>query len=496
MANSDNTDHEVFKDVPESLEDITPQWCEEVLRRGGQISPSTKVIGAEVKRLVSEETGALDGGGLTSAQIVRIKLTYEGKSEGYDSPDSIVAKCLMNGKLLFDVSLPYRILVYLLYGKNYEEQFWRNDILYSREAMPLINKCYSSPDVYYTGISDGGNRSFCHQVVNSRPHKVRSVSVMKDMQGWKSQIIGVNRLSLEEASAILKNVAQLHGSFWGEKNQSIKDKFRPSVSELEVRRSTHSKLHRMKRNAFSSSTRSIKKTTKKFLKNWDSHPWFCISKGASMPSWLSTAITDEPEDGDISIFKQPDVLEMLDVFAERFPEFSNEFNKPFLEMPSQTLLHGDFHNGNHMYQEDEDGVKVVAFDFQGVGYGAAISDVIKLLAYSKSHVSLAEEFDLVQRYHEALILTRTVEDYGYDEVKQHFIVAMTEVMVRMIVDYARQKPETLIKLLKSMFGEEKWNETQRIFGSGMHQTIFLMMTSMYLHNKDAFLKGSSFVKQF
>ena len=92
-------------------------------------------------------------------------------------------------------------------------------------------------------------------------------------------------------------------------------------------------------------------------------------------------------------------------------------------------------------------------------------------------------------FSEALIFTGAVEDYGYDEVKQHFIVAMTEVMVRMIVDYARQKPETLIKLLKSMFGEEKWNETQRIFGSGMHQTIFLMMTSMYLHNKDAFLSS-------
>ena len=496
MANSRNQDHEEFKEVPESLEDITPKWCEEVLRRGGQISQSTKVISADVKRLVSEETGALDGGGLTAAQIVRIKLTYEGKSEGYDSPDSIVAKCLMNGKLLFNVSLPYRILVYCLYGKNYEEQFWRNDILFSREAMPLMIKGYSSPNVYYTGISDGGNRSFFHQVIKSSPHKIRSVSVMKDMQGWKSQIIGVNRLSFEEASAILNNVAQLHGSFWGDKNRLIKDKFRPSVSELEVRRSTHSKLQRMKRNAFSSNTRSIKKTTKKFLKNWDSYPWFCISKGASVPSWLSTDITDESEDRVISIFEQPNVLEMLDVFAERFPEFSNEFNKPFLEMPSQTLLHGDFHNGNHMYQEDEDGVKVVAFDFQGVGYGAAISDVIKLLTYSKSHVSLAEEFDLLQKYHEALMLTGAVEDYDYATFKQHFIVGITENMVRMISDYARQKPETLIKLLKSMFGEEKWNETQRIFGSGMLQSIFLMMTSMYLHNTDTFLKGSSFIKQF
>ena len=44
-----------------------------------------------------------------------------------------------------------------------------------------------------------------------------------------------------------------------------------------------------------------------------------------------------------------------------------EVSKKFLDVPSQTLMHGDFHNGNHMYLEQNGELKVVAFDFQAVG---------------------------------------------------------------------------------------------------------------------------------
>ena len=109
--------------------------------------------------------------------------------------------------------------------------------------------------------------------------------------------------------------------------------------------------------------------------------------------------------------------------------------KPFLQMTSQTMLHGDFHNGNHMYQEDEDGtVRVVAFDFQGVGHGAAMSDVIKLLALSKSHVSLTEEFELMKKYHEALVQSG-VTDYSYDELKKHFMIAGTELLAKYTMEF-------------------------------------------------------------
>ena len=76
---------------------------------------------------------------------------------------------------------------------------------------------------------------------------------------------------------------------------------------------------------------------------------------------------------------------MLEVYAERFPIFSTEIAKPFFKLPAQTLLHGDFHNGNHMYLEEASGIKVVAFDFQMVGTGLAIADILQMLMVSKRH---------------------------------------------------------------------------------------------------------------
>ena len=71
-----------FKEVPDSLEDITAQWCELALRKGDVIGSNTTVSNVELSRLVNEETGALDGGGMTSSQMVRINLTYNGNDEG------------------------------------------------------------------------------------------------------------------------------------------------------------------------------------------------------------------------------------------------------------------------------------------------------------------------------------------------------------------------------------------------------------------------------
>ena len=53
-----------FKEVPNALDDITAEWCEKALRKEGIITDSIKVSSVEVKRLVNNETGALDGGGM------------------------------------------------------------------------------------------------------------------------------------------------------------------------------------------------------------------------------------------------------------------------------------------------------------------------------------------------------------------------------------------------------------------------------------------------
>ena len=105
-----------MKEVPETIEDITKEWCEEILKGGGFMSSSDKILRADVSRLVNEETGALDGGGMTAAQMLRIKLTYDGEpDEKYENPKSMIAKCLFTGKLQFAPSLPWRLMMYFMY---------------------------------------------------------------------------------------------------------------------------------------------------------------------------------------------------------------------------------------------------------------------------------------------------------------------------------------------------------------------------------------------
>ena len=69
--------------------------------------------------------------------------------------------------------------------------------------------------------------------------------------------------------AVLQNVASLHGNFWGDKNQEIREKFRPSpASEMEVRNSYYSKKEAKTRNKFLSSPANLKKNIMKVVKEW------------------------------------------------------------------------------------------------------------------------------------------------------------------------------------------------------------------------------------
>ena len=63
-----------FKSVPESLDEITAEWCETALKSGSAIASDTKIASIEVKRFQNENTGMMDGGGLSGSTMVRIKL--------------------------------------------------------------------------------------------------------------------------------------------------------------------------------------------------------------------------------------------------------------------------------------------------------------------------------------------------------------------------------------------------------------------------------------
>lgn len=479
-----------FKDVPDSIEDITPAWCEEALRRGGIISSSTKVLSVDTDRLINDETGALDGGGMTATKMLRIKITYDVEDE--KNPKSLIAKCMLDGKRSLNLSFFWRLMITMMYGKNFEESFMRTDIKFYREAIPHIKDVYSHPKVYYTGIIDGGNNSFYRDVIRGAPHKIRTITLMQDMKGWKSQTLGINHLTFDQAAAVLENLAVLHGNFWGEKNKEIREKFEPSLSETEMRGKMKSKLMLWKRNRLFKNSNNIRKTTKTLLKNWSSHSWYSLPKDATFPSWLTPNSSENSDSSRIGVLNDPNVLEMLEVVAERLPKFNTEYLLPFMKLPAQTILHGDIHNGNHMYDETGDKVKVVAFDFQMAGYGLAMADVVKLLHISKQHKSLDEDFELLKKYHYALV-NSGVEDYSYNTLKEHFVLGFLEAMMQTLSEGAEGTSEKMEQMHKTMFGEEKWGVLKDMLDGGLATASYLFMTSIYLNDKDKFLIDTSFI---
>ena len=86
----------------------------------------------------------------------------------------------------------------------------------------------------------------------------------------------------------------------------------------------------------------------------------------TLPLWLTIG---PQEDGSYEVLKDPKVQEMLDVFIQRMPDYYELKYKKSLKMPLQTLIHGDFHGGNHMYGTDDNEGKVIALDYQMFGKG-------------------------------------------------------------------------------------------------------------------------------
>ena len=66
-----------FKDVPNSIEDITASWCQTALQKGSAIDKDTTVIKVEIKPLINEASGLKDGGGLSPfSNIIKLVPTY------------------------------------------------------------------------------------------------------------------------------------------------------------------------------------------------------------------------------------------------------------------------------------------------------------------------------------------------------------------------------------------------------------------------------------
>ena len=256
-----------FKIVPDSLDDITAEWCEAALKHGNVIGADVKLLSIKVNRLQNADTGVMDGGGLSGSTLARVDhIQYTGNAIG-NEPTSLVCKLSLGSG--YNMPLWVRTMFFLQMGGSLDEALYRTEIQFIEKVLPLLKDSrYKFPEIYFSGISDKGSTGFAGYVILDRPTKVKCVLLMEDMVGCKSVAVG-KMLTKDEAGLCLKNVAGLHAKFWGDQENSIKTSLGVAKPEKDYRGACYSKLAAGIRNSALKSSEVIQSNIDKmFASEW------------------------------------------------------------------------------------------------------------------------------------------------------------------------------------------------------------------------------------
>ena len=142
-------------------------------------------------------------------------------------------------------------------------------------------------------------------------------------------------------------------------------------------------------------------------------------------------------------------------------------------------------------------------DFQTYGKGLASNDFAQLINWSYDTRSYEEVdefstcntdfmFDLnaifsnVSDYHVNLCLNG-VKDYHFEDFLTDVKIALSEQVLSLLKTTSNVKPETFEKMIKSVMGEEKAQDFLKLIENGMFVKPMLVLTSLYVKDKDNFL---------
>jgi hypothetical protein len=128
-----------------------------------------------------------------------------------------------------------------------------------------------------------------------------------------------------------------------------------------------------------------------------------------------------------SLLQAPEIVAMLTALNASFATWADEAAKTARQAP-QTIVHGDFHGGNHLFNPD-DACRVV--DFQFVGTGRVADEVAYFFTMSFDPAPEDEEA-LLQLYHDALV-EAGVHDYPYAQFLHEYHVSTLTLLLGSLV---------------------------------------------------------------
>ena len=159
-----------LKVVPESVDEITSDWCENIFRNESMISTDTFIPSITIKSLTNDITGLEDGGGLSGSALVRVIPKYSGKVTGKE-PSSFICKLSLGTG--WNLSFKWNFILYCSAGGPYDEYMYRQEANFLTHVLPIMkNSLYKFPEVYHCRTNEKSDRGFATAVILNKPTKL------------------------------------------------------------------------------------------------------------------------------------------------------------------------------------------------------------------------------------------------------------------------------------------------------------------------------------
>ena len=115
---------------------------------------------------------------------------------------------------------------------------------------------------------------------------------------------------------------------------------------------------------------------------------------------------------------------------------------------------------------------------------------VELVYFLTFQGSVDDFLPMVKVYHDALV-ENGVTDYKWEELKKDVIIQLCEFCLKLIGDFAKMPPKKMMEMMK-VFGD-KFAALLKLLDCGAFGWPLVVLTDIYLKNKEGFLIDSSFI---
>lgn len=383
--------------VPVHRAGVTTAWLTAALRHTGTIGAGTRVVACVQQPVVTftlSGEAREDGGGLSGPQIVRLQLTYEGGT----GPAQMVLKFGNWSDKRQMPAWPWKTRLVQVVGHMRLEDQFRSEIQFFQEIQPHIGGV-KTPQIYYAAMADAPNARGWSYVLFDKRTPFAFCILMEDLSVARfASVRPGESLAFARVEQAFINIAQLHAFGWNQPRLWHRLQLRPAPW-LTFLRADEGKQRQHRDTCLHTNL------VPTYLKLWAKHP---------RPGW---------GDAGDPWLQDPEAIAMLMALNASFPTWAEAAAKTARQAP-QTVVHGDFHGWNHLFNP-EDACRVI--DFQFFGKGRVTDELVYFLMMSFDAAPEAEA-ELLCLYHHALVAAG-VQDYPYDQFIYEYHVSTLTMLI-------------------------------------------------------------------